>query len=421
MIHPFFKRYVCPCLLYLFFTFHSLSAQKVEITLFHGFIDPGIQLSLEKLIYEFNISYPEVKIKPVYYGLEDDLLQRLPMWIASNKLPDILIWSPPFLASLNKDIPLQDLTPLWKKLALERRVKQKIARSHQINGTYFAIPFTTNALGLIINKKLFSEYKIRPPKTWQEWLDVIKKFHNRGITPIYISDIEAEWSVWFWEILYWQLGGRFHNDSSSIFRLDSIAFMRSAQFYRLLYQSSLEITHSLQLTIRNYFPSFLEGKVPMIIMGNWVYTEFKKRKILEQLEVLPIPSPSGNQIQSNIGGESMAVLTSDSLKLYYIYEFFKFLIEKRKLIGFNMSIGTFSPVDLQVQTRFIRQDHFLNSFYKIYLHGNVRPDLLYYDKFSKLMGFYLKQYLHGKIQLKEFYDKLLKDVNQEIQNIQKKR
>jgi ABC-type glycerol-3-phosphate transport system substrate-binding protein len=197
--------------------------------------------------------------------------------------------------------------------------------------------------------------------------------------------------------------------------------MRSAQFYRLLYQSSLEITHSLQLTIRNYFPSFLEGKVPMIIMGNWVYTEFKKRKILEQLEVLPIPSPSGNQIQSNIGGESMAVLTSDSLKLYYIYEFFKFLIEKRKLIGFNMSIGTFSPVDLQVQTRFIRQDHFLNSFYKIYLHGNVRPDLLYYDKFSKLMGFYLKQYLHGKIQLKEFYDKLLKDVNQEIQNIQKKR
>lgn len=403
-------------LIYFFLVGKSLG-QRIEITLFHGFVDPSIQNEFTQIIQEYNINHPNYFIKPILYGTEDQLSQKIHLWIESGHLPDILIWSSPYAASLFCKTQLVRVDDFWNTELNSLPILPEIRKSHQIQSHYFAIPLTSNVLGLVVNKKKFQENNIPIPRTWNEWIDCIEHFNKKNIYPIYIPDQNIEWTVWFWEVLYWQSGGNFQFEKDFIIHIDSIAFNRSFSFFKFLYQKSHALDSLYDYHQYNFFQKFLSGETPMVIMGNWVKKELIHANLLEDIEIIPIPAPDRNTICGNIGGESAIILTNDSVKIKVIYDFFRYFYRNNKIQQFNHSIGNFPPYSNS--SRNDNRDPFINQFMKIYLKGKTRPTIPYYAEFSTYIGFYLNLYLKNKILLHDIYNEINKKIRVEAQKLKK--
>ncbi|MEM2878555.1 MAG: ABC transporter substrate-binding protein [Candidatus Hadarchaeales archaeon] len=58
-------------------------------------------------------------------------------------------------------------------------------------------------------KDVFQKYRISPPETWDDFIDICKKFEKAGLPPMVASDWEI--SMWFENILARTVGQKFYN------------------------------------------------------------------------------------------------------------------------------------------------------------------------------------------------------------------
>lgn len=399
-------------ILILLFQLHARS--QVSLTIYHGFVDPSIQSAWDQMLGEFRAARPDISLHSVFYGTEDQLVSRIQFWLHSNKLPDLLVWSPPYAASLVCETDLADMKNLMEPL--RDNFPDWLYDIYAMKGKYFAVPLTINALGFIVNQSLFDSLHITVPATWSEWIETIRQFHSHHIPAIYIPDQNSEWTVWFWEILYWQCGGEFHIDQDYSVTLDSIPFIKSFQFYRELFRASCEISPERRLNEKNFLQRFLQGKIPMVIMGSWIEGELEHYNLMERVSVHYIPSPTGRENITNIGGESLSLLTTDGEKRKAAAEFYSFICKNGALARFNRKIGNFlmSPADENEANQFRKR------FRSMLQNGKTRPVLPYYRSFSFTIGYHLNQYIQHEGDLPQMFTRIRDMLNQEAQLSRKK-
>jgi raffinose/stachyose/melibiose transport system substrate-binding protein len=104
--------------------------------------------------------------------------------LTAGKGPDIIqlrayggldtIAAPGFLA------PLDDKVPELKRFPLQTMVG---ARSRK-DGKIYGVPFATQTLVVLYNKKIFRENNLSVPKDWDAFLGVMKALKDKGITPL---------------------------------------------------------------------------------------------------------------------------------------------------------------------------------------------------------------------------------------------
>jgi raffinose/stachyose/melibiose transport system substrate-binding protein len=76
------------------------------------------------------------------------------------------------------------------------------------NGEYYGVPWDWGAVGMFYNKALFEKAGITDlPTTWTEYLDVVKKIKDAGITPISLGEGETWPGHFWWVYLATRIGG----------------------------------------------------------------------------------------------------------------------------------------------------------------------------------------------------------------------
>ncbi|GAA4135244.1 extracellular solute-binding protein [Actinomadura keratinilytica] len=167
--------------------------------------EPGKTL-WPQAVQEYQAAHPGVTIKQ--NPMENDAYKsKMTAQTASGKLPDIFhTWGGGVLkqqvdAGLVRDIT-DDVKPWIGNLS-------PIARqAYEFDGKIYAIPYDIGMVGFWYNKAHFDKAKIdKPPATWAEFLEDVRKLKAAGITPIALGGKEKWPGHYYWAYLAIRLGG----------------------------------------------------------------------------------------------------------------------------------------------------------------------------------------------------------------------
>jgi len=146
-----------------------------------------LALEMQRLVEVFNKEHADIHVTPVYTGSYDDTNLKTHAAIAAGKPPAAVIMSANFVREyvINDEIenldgliakdgqtPDQFMALFWPALKLNATEQ----------GHVYGVPFQNSTPLLYYNVDAFKDAGLdpdHPPKTWQEWIDAVKKLVKR--------------------------------------------------------------------------------------------------------------------------------------------------------------------------------------------------------------------------------------------------
>lgn len=118
--------------------------------------------------------------------------------IRDKKAPGLFTWwSGPQLKTLAKNDLLEDLTDLWDESIVPNGVSKDLADAFTVDGKIYAVPYSVIYNTMIYNKKVFEQYNLEIPQTFDEFLDVCRILKDSGVTPIALKNDSWAGFIWF--------------------------------------------------------------------------------------------------------------------------------------------------------------------------------------------------------------------------------
>jgi len=296
----------------------------------------------KQLISEFEKKNPKIKVQlssPSNAGtvLKTDL--------AKNTLPDVMaVSSDSNYQQVQKAGVLEDLSSeSFTKTTMTEY--QKMITSVSKGGKLDAVPYATNASGVVYNKTLFAKAGIKKtPTTWNELIADAKILKAHGITPFELPFQDS-----------WTTMGVFNQLDSNMI---SGNWIDKRLNNKTTYLSSHKAVMQKYLTISKYAQkdymgtsyndgtkALAEGKAAMMINGNFVIPQAKQLKKNVQLDMFKLPVNNDSSKNKVTSGIDVAFAISKKSKSQAAdKKFVKFLMSKKSSQLYNKQQFSFSAV-----------------------------------------------------------------------------
>ncbi|MBJ2119505.1 extracellular solute-binding protein [Arthrobacter sp. MSA 4-2] len=149
--------------------------------------------SFDKIISEFEAQNPGINVVQNHVPNADTAIRTL---LVKNKTPDVLtlntngnygrLAEAGVFADLSDHPAVDTVLPAVKDIVQELGTRTP----SEIN----ALPFSSNASGILYNKDIFAKYDVDPPRTWDELIEAAETFKANGVTPFYTT-LKDAWTV----------------------------------------------------------------------------------------------------------------------------------------------------------------------------------------------------------------------------------
>lgn len=248
------------------------SEKKITLKLWHIWAaDSETQKKpFEKLIEDFRSANPNIKLEVEAYENET-YKTKIKTALAVNEAPDVFFswgagFSKPFVKS-NNVLALDDY--------LNDGTKEKISAGTLDNfifdGKTYGLPMYTWSAILYCNKELFDANGVKIPDTYDELLQAVKAFNEKGIIPLTCGEKERWPGMFFQNILAIRTAGvKLSNQAlNKEASFDQPAFVESAARLEELIKAGAFDKGVMALTKDEAEASFRQGKVAMYYNGNW--------------------------------------------------------------------------------------------------------------------------------------------------------
>ncbi|MBE6010047.1 MAG: extracellular solute-binding protein [Lachnospiraceae bacterium] len=157
-----------------------------EISLTFAFQNPQWNAQIEQTVADFEQAYPQIRVtyEPDYeHVVYEDVLARR---IARNELGDIVqLKTPAAYVDGNYLAPIPD------------EVSKDISYVYQDDGKTWAVGAVETTNGILYNKKIFEQYQLKEPATYDEFLNICSVLKENGIVPIGVAG-EDLWHMEYW-------------------------------------------------------------------------------------------------------------------------------------------------------------------------------------------------------------------------------
>lgn len=162
----------------------ELSSDPIQISFWHA-MGTDKQAIIQAIIDDFNVVYPNVTVEQVSLGDYTTLRDTITSGIAADELPTIAQTYPDHVAVYNHGEATRELDSYvdhvkWgiSEAELNQFVPGFLAegRIYDSKGTLYSLPFNKSSEVLVYNKTVFDKYGWKVPSTWQDCLDVAKKY-----------------------------------------------------------------------------------------------------------------------------------------------------------------------------------------------------------------------------------------------------
>lgn len=264
----------------------------------------------------------------------------------------------------------------------------------------YAIPYATNASGVIYNKDLFAKLGLRIPKTWDELMVVCKKIKASGGTPFYLTLKDSWTGMNIWNTLISNLQpNNFLKDRKA----EKTTF---AATHGDIVDKMLQIGNNgegdiLGVSYDDGNSDFAQRKAFMYIQGNWAISEIKKGNPKINLGMFPFPASNDLNKNNVTSGVDVAfAISKQSPHQAEAKKFIAYMVEKENVSRYIKDQFAFSAIKGVEQ-----QDSSVADIQKSLTDGKIVgfPDHYYPLAFD---GASLVQGLYGQKNKTQFLKKL---------------
>ncbi|WP_308635402.1 ABC transporter substrate-binding protein [Paenibacillus silvisoli] len=288
--------------------------------------------------------------------------QKLKAEMAAGNPPDIFeVFGGADLNLYVKAGRMLDLTPIIEELG----IKDKFASLDEftIDGKVYGLPFGGYSEGIFYNKKLFTEYGLQVPKTFQELLAVADAVKAKGKTPFALAAKDGWVNGMLWNTVMERHVGidAFGKLLTGEAKWTDPDFVAGFGDYATLVNNDYFTKGALGLPYAEQGAQFLKGDAAMVFTGSWDANRFtgdEAGDLKGNIGYFSFPSIDGgkgdqtsiNASYSNGFGFS-ANLTADQVEAVkkFIANFFNEEIQKRTLLEDkvlpSMKLSDMSGVD----------------------------------------------------------------------------
>ncbi|HHY98774.1 MAG TPA: ABC transporter substrate-binding protein [Firmicutes bacterium] len=340
-------QFICTLGLILILT--SVAFGATRLTFWHGF--GGTEGDkLTQLVDRWNKNNPDIRVEIIYIPY-DQLLHKALAGLAGGETPDLLqldlIAMPQFTRSgkvvnldgyiENSRVDMKDFYP-------------SLLEYDYYNGHCYALPLTTNNLGLMWNKDMFRRAGLDPevpPRYWDELIKYAQKLNNPGkmewgFVQATEVGVRGEGITWEYMIYLWQNRGEFMVDNYSKPAFNSKEGIEALQF-------KVDLIHKYKVSpVRQIQGGFLTGKVGMALQGPWMLQTIREQAIVD-FGTAFAPYPKDGKPASNIGGEHVCIIKSNPERERAAWKFLNWLISPDTMVDWFMGTG-YVPVRKSILT-----------------------------------------------------------------------
>jgi raffinose/stachyose/melibiose transport system substrate-binding protein len=280
-------------------------------------------------------------------GVEDAVNrdQKLPAEMATGNPPEIFnLFGGTDTQKYAKANRLLDLTPILEEL----NIKDKFVNLTEftVNGKVYGLPLAGYVEGIFYNKKMFKQYNLTVPTTWDEFLNVCETFKSMNITPLALAGKDG----WVLNMTANYLWIRTAGPESVQGFVDGTMKWTDSHVvdgfkkYELLIQKGYVQEDSLALDYAEQQNLFRTGEAAMVVDASWAANAMfdkEKSQIADDLGFFNFPNVGGPGdgvvIASFSNGYGFSAKIADhEQKLKAVKEFIKQLynskVQKRQLL-----------------------------------------------------------------------------------------
>lgn len=378
-----------------------------EILLWHGMFTPQMRAFLQRRIDRFNAEHPDIDARiERYLGHQDEAARRLQLKLALDERPDLAWLPPPYTGDLARSGALRPVADFIEADSTFRAddIYPWLWDVSSYNGTRFTLPYQTNSLALLYNKRFFREAGLSaPPTTWDDLAEAARRLttdSNGDGTPerygLMLPLGHREWTVWTWQTFLWQAGGELLTADQQSAAFDGVAGQDALQFWIDLIHTDRTARLSAPEEGWNVTP-FMNGEVAMQITGPWYLSQLRAA---DDLEFGVLPLPCRERCATNIGGENLYLLKTTPERENAAWTLAKYLIrpdvQRERLREIHQFPSRRSVAESTWMTDYLRTRPALQTFFEVLDHGRQRPSIPGYFSVSQTLGRALERALRGE-------------------------
>ncbi|MEV4281160.1 extracellular solute-binding protein [Actinoplanes xinjiangensis] len=261
-------------------------ADAKTLTLWH-YEGPNSAMGIawNKAIELFKASHPGVEVKFEEKGFEQ-IQQNAQMILNSDSAPDILEYNKGNATAglLSKQGLLTDLSDEFTKRGWDKKLSSSLQTTAKYdddgimgNGKVFGVPNYGEFVTVYYNKKMFDQYKLAVPTTFDEFTKVMDTFVQNKVTPLAVGGAEYPAQQIFYELALSKSDRAFVNDYqlyTNKVDFKGPQFTYGAQTFADWVSKGYIGKDSAGIKAEDMGVSFTQGKFPILISGSWWYGRF---------------------------------------------------------------------------------------------------------------------------------------------------
>ncbi|KRG15383.1 ABC transporter substrate-binding protein [Lederbergia galactosidilytica] len=317
---------------------------KVKIEFFHHKRE-GME-TFDKLIEKFEEENPDITVEQASPPEPSTVIRTR---VSKGDMPDIV--------AVGGDMTYKDLadagvfTDVSDDEKLEKVQPSYIQMLKDISGKeeVYAIPFATNAVGVIYNKTIFKELGLEIPKTWDELLAVAEEIQSAGQIPFYHTYKDAWTTLPSFNALAANTQGEdFYSELNEGNILAGERFKEAAE--KMVELAKYGHKNQQGVAYNDGNTAFANGKAAMYLQGIWVIPEIKKANPDIDLGVFPFPATNNaDEIQLVSGVDLLFGIAESSKHKEEAMKFVEFLLQDENAQQYITEQNSFSALKGIVQ------------------------------------------------------------------------
>jgi len=238
--------------------------------------DPDVKKAFQEVVDSFKKENPDINVTLNTTSHESYKVQ-IRTWLP-NKAPDIATWFAGNRAKYFVDKGLiEPIDSVWAPV--ENEFSDSVKNVVKFNGKYYLLPISYYNWGFYYRKDIFEKAGVsKPPVSWEEFLETLKKVKASGVTPIAIGTRDG-WpaAAWF-DFLNMRINGyALHMElmDGKVSYADA-RVAKTFQVWQSLIEGSNFNKSASALSWQEATSLLWQGKASMYLMGNFITSQIPK-------------------------------------------------------------------------------------------------------------------------------------------------
>jgi len=317
------------------------SSSPVTVTVWAQDSGDQRQASLSASIERFNRSQSAIHIVPYFYK-EEQYKAKLKVAMVSGKMPDLFYYW--FGRSFKYMVDSGRVADLTDRIDRHPDFRNRFYPDALQKATYddriYGVPHSTYHVIVWYNRRIFEENGLKPPATWEEMMEIVRKLNASGITPIAVAGKER------WPLLNWfaylsnRIGGNepFERVLNGQGDFTDPSFVEAGMKLRELVDNNAFIPGFSGMNVSAVEEAFLAGKAAMYLQGDWSSDKLLRN---EEIGYFRFPDLGGKGKTTNYyGGYGAGWAIASNGHEDAAFQVLDFLLSPQEWAGFVAASGS---------------------------------------------------------------------------------